>query len=134
MYQSTVAHDGPPENAFDENTDTHYQHGSCIHTLSSPGEWWRAIFPSEVFIHSVRVFNRFDVNSRFLSNVLVRIVVTESPLTYKLCGTMGDMDGVEVKTIVCQSVVKGVGIEIKSISSLPLHFCEVDVFGIWSIE
>ena len=58
--QSTTEHGGVAARAVDNGNQTSYSGGTCTHTQTQSGPWWKVNFGRQIKVTGVRVFGRSD--------------------------------------------------------------------------
>ncbi|XP_035682628.1 fucolectin-like [Branchiostoma floridae] len=118
--------------AVDGNTDTNYHHGSCTHTVDSPGEtnasWWVDLGQSYV-IDRVLIFNRQDVCPERINPFNIHIGDSDQVSTNPRCGGDHQINLNQPSISVSCPGMKGryVGVRLPGPSRV-LTLCEVQVF------
>ncbi|XP_030044321.1 LOW QUALITY PROTEIN: uncharacterized protein LOC115458582 [Microcaecilia unicolor] len=125
--QSSVAFNGSPRLAIDENPNTNYHRGSCIHTRKEMGAWWRLDLQRSWKIRSVEVVNRRDCCSQRLRGAQIRIgnsLDNNNPV----CGNITDIKAGSITTLYCKGMEGRYVSVVLSNRKQYLSLCEVKVF------
>ncbi|XP_035682627.1 uncharacterized protein LOC118420028 [Branchiostoma floridae] len=132
QYKPTDPADGAASLAVDGNTDTNYHHGSCTHTVDSPGEtnpsWWVDLGQSYV-IDRVLIFNRQDTRPERINPFNIHIGDSDQVSANPKCGGYHQMNLNQPSISVSCQGMKGryVGVRLPGPSRI-LTLCEVRVF------
>ncbi|XP_078506111.1 fucolectin-1-like [Lissotriton helveticus] len=120
-------------NAIDGNLDPEYYHGSCSHTNTEDGPWWRLDMLDEYYITRVSITNRNAGPERLNgAEILIGNSLVNNGNNNPRCAVMNNIGASETMTFECHGMLgRYLNVVIPGKTTV-LTLCEVQVFGVFA--